>query len=75
MGSYAENLVQVGKWLDRYPIYWEFLETYDEYFPYRTEKGVMLGDWNIYGIGLDDEILHKVYHENAERLLNISVCR
>lgn len=117
VGSYAENLAQVGKWLDtfpnmyidiadrlnelgrqpysaraffnryadrilfgtdmlptdmeRYPIYYRFLETYDEYFSYRTEEGLILGDWNIYGIGLDDAVLKRVYYDNAARLLGI----
>lgn len=53
----------------RYPIYWRFLETFDEYFPYRTPDGVELGDWNIYGIGLPDDVLRKVYRDNALRLL------
>lgn len=115
VGSFAENLAQVGEWLDRfpnlyvdiadrlnelgrqpytaraffrryadrilfgtdllptdterYPIYWEFLETFDEYFPYRTKNGVMLGDWNIYGIGLEDDVLEKIYFRNAQAVL------
>jgi predicted TIM-barrel fold metal-dependent hydrolase len=56
----------------RYPIYWRFLETFDEYFPYRTPEGVELGDWNIYGIGLPDDVLRKVYRDNALRLLGSS---
>jgi hypothetical protein len=29
------------------------------------------GRWRIYGVGLPDSILKKVYHENAERLLGL----
>ncbi len=29
------------------------------------------GRWRIYGIALPDDILKKVYHENAERLLGV----
>jgi len=57
--------------IERYPIYFRFLETKDEYFSYRTDNGVFLGDWHIYGIGLSDDVLKKVYYENAESLLKI----
>lgn len=59
--------------VERYPLYWEYLETYDEYFPYRTKRGVSLGDWNIYGIHLPDDVLEQVYYKNAERVLGLSV--
>ncbi|MEX2560571.1 MAG: amidohydrolase family protein, partial [Pirellulales bacterium] len=49
--------------------YWRFLETYDEYFPYAENPFPPQGFWNIYGIGLPDEVLAKVYHENAERII------
>jgi predicted TIM-barrel fold metal-dependent hydrolase len=117
VGSFAENLAQVGQWLDRfpnmyidiadrlnelgrqpytarrffidnadrilfgtdmlptdigrYPIYFRFLETFDEYFPYRTDKGILLGDWNIYGIGLDADVLGKIYHDNIAGILGL----
>jgi hypothetical protein len=47
------------------------LETYDEYFPYVDDptRFPPQGFWNIYGIGLPDEILRKVYFENALRLM------
>ena len=55
---------------DIYPYYFRFLETFDEYFDYgpSVEAGSM-GRWKIYGICLPDEVLEKVYHLNAERLL------
>ena len=31
------------------------------------------GRWAIYGIGLPDEVLRKVYYENASRVLNIPI--
>lgn len=48
-----------------------FLETNDEYFPYVDDPARFppQGLWNIYGIGLPDEVLRKVYYENAERLI------
>jgi len=55
----------LGPW---YPYYFRFLETCDEYFPHGPEKPPRQGRWNIYGIGLPDEVLRKLYFENAERL-------
>jgi predicted TIM-barrel fold metal-dependent hydrolase len=49
--------------------YWRFLETQDEYFPYAENPFPPQGFWNIYGIGLPDNVLRKVYHENAVRLI------
>ena len=49
--------------------HWRFLETFDEYFPYEDNPFPPQGFWNIYGIGLPDDVLKKVYHENAERLI------
>jgi predicted TIM-barrel fold metal-dependent hydrolase len=55
-----------------YEIYFRFLETEDDYFDYAPAKIPPQGRWRIYGIGLPDSILHKVYLTNATRLLNIS---
>jgi predicted TIM-barrel fold metal-dependent hydrolase len=52
-----------------YQIYFRFLETEDEYFDYAPAKVPPQGRWRIYGIGLRDPILRKVYHANAERIL------
>ncbi len=49
--------------------HWRFLETYDEYFPYEDNPFPPQGFWNIYGIGLPDDVLRKVYYENAERII------
>ena len=54
-----------------YEIYFRFLETEDEYFDYAPARVPPQGRWRIYGIGLPDSILRKVYHENAARLLGI----
>lgn len=51
-----------------YPIYYRFLETFDEYFPYNLEPGSK-GRWNIYGIGLPEDILKKIYYKNVLSLL------
>jgi predicted TIM-barrel fold metal-dependent hydrolase len=55
-----------------YEIYYRFLETEDEYFDYAPAEVPPQGRWRIYGIGLPDAILKKVYHENAERLLGLT---
>ena len=56
-----------------YEIYYRFLETEDEYFDYAPANIPPQGRWRIYGINLSDEILRKVYNENAARLLQITV--
>ncbi len=59
-----------GPWPEeRLRFYWRFLETFDENFPYSEKDFPPQGLWNIYGIGLPDEVLRKVYFENAARLV------
>jgi len=55
-----------------YEIYYRFLETEDEYFDYAPAPTPPQGRWQIYGLGLPESILRKVYYENAERVLGIS---
>jgi predicted TIM-barrel fold metal-dependent hydrolase len=54
-----------------YEIYYRFLETEDEYFDYAPAPKPPQGRWRIYGLGLPDSILRKVYWENAARLLDM----
>jgi predicted TIM-barrel fold metal-dependent hydrolase len=54
-----------------YEIYFRFLETGDEYFDYAPARVPPQGRWQIYGIELPESILHKVYNQNAARLLQI----
>jgi predicted TIM-barrel fold metal-dependent hydrolase len=54
-----------------YEIYYRFLETEDEYFDYAPARKPPQGRWRIYGIGLSEDILRKVYYENAARLLRL----
>ena len=51
-----------------YRLYYRFLETDDEYFEYPTHASRQ-GRWNIYGLHLPDDVLRKVYRENALKLL------
>ena len=55
-----------------YEIYFRFLETEDEYFDYAPSPVPPQGRWRIYGLGLPDAILKKVYNGNAARLLHMS---
>jgi len=56
-----------------YEIYFRFLETDDEYFDYAPAKIPPQGRWKIYGINLPEQILRKVYYENAARELRVTV--
>ena len=52
-----------------YEIYYRFLETEDEYFSYNPGEIPLQGRWQIYGIFLPDDVLKKVYYQNAERII------
>jgi predicted TIM-barrel fold metal-dependent hydrolase len=59
-----------GPWPEaRVMLYWRFLETEDEYFPYSEKSVPPQGLWQIYGVHLPDDVLRKVYSENAARLI------
>ncbi|HEV2462840.1 MAG TPA: PfkB family carbohydrate kinase [Acidobacteriaceae bacterium] len=53
-----------------YRLYFRFLETADEYFEYPSHASRQ-GRWNIYGLFLPDDILRKVYRDNALKLLRL----
>jgi predicted TIM-barrel fold metal-dependent hydrolase len=55
-----------------YEIYYRFLETEDEYFDYAPAPVPPQGRWRISGLGLSEQVLRKVYAENAARLMGIS---
>jgi len=55
--------------LDLYEIYYRFLQTEDEYFDYAPAAVPPQGRWQIYGLGLPEPILKKVYQDNALRIL------
>ena len=54
--------------IETYRLYYRFLETADEYFEYPTHASGQ-GRWNIYGVDLPEDVLRKVYRDNALRLL------
>ncbi|MEZ5318623.1 MAG: amidohydrolase family protein [Vicinamibacterales bacterium] len=47
-----------------FPYYWRVFETNDEYFDYYRDYHAF---WKLYGMGLPDEVLKKVYYKNALR--------
>ncbi len=59
-----------GPWPEaRLRLYWRFLESWDEYFEYSEKQPPPQGDWRIYGLGLDQDILRKIYYANAARII------
>ncbi len=64
-----QNRILFGKdsWVpEEYTTYFRVLETKDEYFPYHKKYHAF---WAMYGMGLPDEILKKIYYKNALTLL------
>ena len=57
--------------IEMYRLYYRFLETADEYFDYPSHASRQ-GRWKIYGLFLPDDVLRKVYRENALRLLALA---
>jgi predicted TIM-barrel fold metal-dependent hydrolase len=56
---------------EMFQIYYRFLETEDDYFDYAPAKVPPQGRWRIYGLGLPEGVLKKVYLDNAVRLLRL----
>ncbi|MFP5245649.1 MAG: amidohydrolase family protein [Thermoanaerobaculia bacterium] len=64
-----QDRVLMGKdiWnADEYATYFRVLETEDEYFDYYRKRHAF---WKMYGLGLPDEVLRKIYYKNALALL------
>ena len=51
---------------EEYPYYWRVFETTDEYFDYYRDYHAF---WKLYGMGLPDAVLKKVYADNARRVI------
>jgi uncharacterized protein len=49
-----------------YPYYWRVFETADEYFDYYRPYHAF---WKLYGMNLPDDVLKKVYYQNALRVV------
>lgn len=69
---YADRILfgtDAGARLDMYRLYYRFLESDDEYFPYGLSEVPTTGRWNIYGLFLPPDVLRQVYYANAERVM------
>ena len=51
---------------NEYPYYWRVFETKDEYFDYYRDYHAF---WKLYGLDLPDDVLKKIYYQNAVRLV------
>lgn len=51
---------------EEYYTYFRVLETADEYFPYYKRYHAF---WRMYGLDLTDEVLRKMYYENAVKII------
>ena len=65
-----QDRVLMGKdsWepIEGYHVYFRVLETRDEYFDYYRKRHA---HWKMYGLGLSDEVLEKVYFRNALKII------
>jgi len=52
--------------VEEYYTYFRVLETQDEYFDYYRKRHAF---WKMYGLGLPDEVLQKLYYKNALKIL------
>ncbi|MFN8376750.1 MAG: amidohydrolase family protein, partial [Anaerolineae bacterium] len=70
--QYADRIlygIDAGVSVESYRLYYRFLETDDEYFNYNIAPVPQQGRWYIYGLYLPDDVLKKVYYDNAARIL------
>ncbi|MDP1568668.1 MAG: amidohydrolase family protein [Vicinamibacterales bacterium] len=51
---------------DEFPYFWRVFETNDEYFDYYRDYHAF---WKLYGMGLPDDVLKKLYYKNALALV------
>lgn len=74
--KYADRILfglDSGPDIDNYRVAYRFLETDDEYFCYAADGNPMQGRWNIYGIYLPDDVLKKIYYQNACRVFGFKL--
>jgi predicted TIM-barrel fold metal-dependent hydrolase len=70
--KYADRILfgsDMGPYPEAYKLIYRFLETDDEYFNYSVMPVPGQGRWYAYGINLSEDVLKKVYFENAARVL------
>jgi hypothetical protein len=51
---------------DEFPYFWRTFETNDEYFDYYRDYHAF---WKLYGMGLPDPVLRKLYYQNALKVV------
>ncbi len=51
---------------DEFPYFWRTFETSDEYFDYYRDYHAF---WKLYGMGLPDQVLRKLYYQNALKVV------
>ena len=64
-----QDRILFGKdaWVPKeYHVYFRVLETNDEYFSYYRKRHAF---WKIYGLGLPDDVLKKLYYKNALKII------
>jgi uncharacterized protein len=64
-----QDRVMFGKdsWVpEEYTTYFRVLETSDDYFPYHKRYHAF---WRMYGLGLPDDVLKKIYYKNALKVI------
>jgi predicted TIM-barrel fold metal-dependent hydrolase len=61
----------MGPDLDSYRLCYRLLESDDEYFNYNASDVPMQGRWYAYGLYLPDDVLKKVYRDNAKKVLGL----
>lgn len=72
--QYADRILfgtDMGASVDGYRLHYRFLETDDEYFNYGLSPIPGQGRWYIYGLHLPDDVLEKIYYQNARRVLRL----
>ncbi len=73
--KYSERILFGTDITPRIPMYqthFRFLETEDEYFDYEAGTAIPgQGRWRIYGLNLPADVLQRIYHDNAARLLKM----
>ncbi len=70
--KYSERILfglDLPAMVDVYRLHYRFLESEDEYFPYDVGPVPTQGRWRIYGLNLPDEVLCRVYRDNARRVI------
>jgi predicted TIM-barrel fold metal-dependent hydrolase len=72
--QYADRILfgsDMGPYPEAYRVIYRFLETDDEYFNYNAAPIPLQGRWHVHGMYLPDDVLKKIYFENAMKILKL----